>query len=345
MKKSIYFVLIIIFVVGVISCGKKSEKKELNDKKLTLVKVKDVTGESFKETYKVVGIVKPYTSAKLSSEEGGLISYLSKDKGDRVGKGEVVVKLKKDVDEATYEQSLAQYELAKDNYERTGNLYRENATTEQQFTNAKLQLDDAEKTVELFRTRLSKGYVTSPISGVVDAKYMNRGEMTSPGMPIISIVDISRVKINAGLPERFIGQVTVGQTVKVTFDVLPDEDFDGTISYVSPTVDNQSRTFEIEIVLNNSKKKLKPEMSANVIITRHDVDDAVVLERDLIVDNGDEKFVFVLEGDIAKKRMVQEDGNTDNKVLITGGLNIGDKLIYEGFRALADGDKVKVVTE
>jgi RND family efflux transporter MFP subunit len=343
MKKAVYFVLIIILSAGLISCGKKSEQKELNEKKLTNVKVKDVTGESFKETFKVVGLVKPYTSAKLSSEEGGLITYLAKDKGSKVGKGEVVVKLKKDVDEAAYQQALAQYELANDNFDRMENLYKENATTEQQFTSAKLQLDIAEKSVELYRTRLSKGYIISPISGIVDAKFMNKGEMTSPGVPIISIVDISRVKINAGIPERFVGQVTIGQTVKITSDVLPDEEFEGTISFVSPTLDNQSRTFEIEVVLNNSAKKLKPEMSANIILTRLDVDNAVVLQRDLIVDNGDEKYVFVLEGDIAKKRIIEEDGSSDNNVMITGGLKIGDKLIYEGFRALADGDKVRVI--
>ena len=69
----------------------------------------------------------------------------------------------------------------------------------------------------------------------------------------------------------------------------------------------------------------------------------MVLQRDLIVDNGDEKYVFVLEGDIAKKRIIEEDGSSDNNVMITGGLKIGDKLIYEGFRALADGDKVRVI--
>lgn len=346
MKKKLLFVLLVLLSFSFYACGKKnSDPPGNNEKKLTNVKVKDIAGEHFQETYKVIGTVKPFASAKLSSEEGGLITYLAKDKGSRIGKGEVVVKLKKDVDDAAYQQALAQYDLAKDNFERMEKLYQENATTEQQFTSAKLQLDIAEKSVELYRTRLSKGYVISPISGVVDAKFMNRGEMTAPGAPIISVVDISRVKINAGLAERFVGEVTVGQTVKINFDVLPDDEFEGTISYVSPTLDAQSRTFEIEIVLNNSKNKIKPEMSANIIITRLDVDDAVVLPRDLIVDNGDEKFVFILEGDIAKKRNIELDGNAGNNIMVTKGLNIGDKLIYEGFRALADGDKVKIVTE
>lgn len=344
MKRYIYLTLIIALTIFVSACGKKQEKKEA-EKKLSLVKVREIKGEAFSEKYKVVGIVKPYTSAKLSSEEGGIITYLSKDKGNSVSKGETVVVLKKDFDKASYDQAVSQYELAKDNYIRAEKLYLENATTEQVYTNAKLQFDIAEKTVEIYRTRLGKGYIKSPISGVVDAKYMNLGEMTSPGSPVLSIVDISRVKIEAGIPEKYVTQLTKGRSVEITFDVLPDDNFTGKITYISPTLNPQSRTFDIEIILVNKDKKLKPEMSANIFISNLNLSDAVVLERDSFVDNGDEQFVFVLENDIAKKKVIKLGGASDNKVLVSEGLNIGDKLIYYGFRALVDGDKVKVVSE
>jgi membrane fusion protein, multidrug efflux system len=344
MKRFIYLTLVIAIAVGLTACGKKQEKKE-TEKKLSLVKVREIKGEEFSERYKIIGIVKPNTSAKLSSEEGGIITYLSKDKGSSVSRGETVVVLKKDFDKASYDQAVSQYELAKDNYERAERLYLENATTEQVYMNAKLQFNIAEKTVEMFRTRLGKGYIKSPISGVVDAKYMNLGEMTSPGSPILSIVDVSRVKIEAGIPEKYVTRLSKGRTVEITFDVLPDEKFSGKISYISPTLNSQSRTFDIEIIIENRNRLLKPEMSANVFFTNMDLDDAVVLERDSFVDNGDEQFVFVLENDIAKKKIVKIGGASDNKVLISEGLNIGDKLIYYGFRALVDGDKVKVVSE
>ncbi|MFA5403974.1 MAG: efflux RND transporter periplasmic adaptor subunit [Ignavibacteria bacterium] len=344
MKRFIYLMLVIAFSVTISACGKKQEKKE-TEKKLSLVKIRDIKGENFTERYKIVGIVKPNTSAKLSSEEGGIITYLSKDKGSSVSRGETVVVLKKDFDKASYDQAYSQYELSKDNYERAEKLFLENATTEQVYMNAKLQFNIAEKTVEMYRTRLEKGYIKSPISGVVDAKYMNLGEMTNPGSPILNIVDISRVKIEAGIPEKYVTRLSKGRAVEITFDVLPDESFSGKISYISPTLNAQSRTFDIEIILDNRGRKLKPEMSANVFFTNMNLDDAVVVERDSFVDNGDEQFVFVLENDVAKKKIVKIGGTSDNKVLISEGLNIGDKLIYYGFRALVDGDKVKVVSE
>lgn len=342
MRKYLYLLLVLTLTVSIAACGRKKNDK-VEEKKLPLVKTTIVQGEYFEENYKVVGIVKPYESAKISSEEGGLITSLSKDKGSKVGRGEVVVRLKKDVDEAAYLQALSQYELAKENYLRTEKLYLDGIATEQQYTTSKLQMDIALKAVDLYKVRLSKGYVVSPISGVVDAKFMNRGEMTGPGVPILSIVNISKVKISCGIPERYVTQISRGETVKITFDVLPDEEFKGDITYVSPTINPQSRTFEVEIILNNSDRRLKPEMSANITFTNLKVDDAVVLPQDYVVDNGDEKFVFVLEGDIAKKKIIKVGGRSDNKVLIEEGLNKGETLINVGFQGLNDGDKVSVV--
>lgn len=95
--------------------------------------------------------------------------------------------------------------------------------------------------------------------------------------------------------------------------------------------------------MNNPNAKFKPEMSANITFTNKSVDNAVVLQQDYVVDNGDEKFVFVLEGDIAKKRIVKLGGRSDNTVLIEDGLNIGETLINVGFQGLNDGDKVTLV--
>ena len=335
-------IFIVLASVIFVSCGSNEENSE-NQKKLPIVRTQPIEVQSFTEAYNIIGVVKPYDEATLSSEEGGLITYLRVDKGDRVRRGQVIARLKKDVDYASYQQSLAQYELARINFERMESLYLDDVTTEAEYTNAKLNLEIAEKTVDVFERRLSKGYVRSPISGVVDAKYMFKGEVSSPGAPIIKIVDVSRVKISAGIPERYINDVTKGSKVTITFDILPGEEYEGTINYVSPTLSPINRTFEIEIVLNNPDRKLKPEMSANVKVTRFKVDNAVVLPQDLVVDFGEEKYVFVLENDIAKKRIITIGGRNGNNILIESGLNLGDKLIYEGYQSLVDGDKVKVI--
>lgn len=342
MKKILIALFVLITAVSLTSCGKKKEEVK-KEKKLPLVKIMEVQGSSFTEKFKVTGVLKPYESAKLSSEEGGIIVSLTKDKGSRVGRGDVIARLLKDADYAAYEQSLAQYNLAKENYDRTERLYIDGVATEQQYTSAKLQLDIAEKSVKIYETRLRKAVVISPISGIVDAKYMNRGEMSSPGAPILSIINVSKVKVSVGIPERYVNDIVKGQRVKVNIDVFPDDEFYGTISYIAPALNPATRTFEIEVVIANPNGKLKPEMAASMEFTKKEMDNVVVLNQDMIIDNVEEQFVFVLEGDIARKRLLKLGGRHDNSVMIEDGLMIGEKFVSEGFQFLADGDKVQVV--
>lgn len=344
-RKIFYSVIALILSLAVYSCGKSGgeEKKDTTDKKLPLVKVKTVEAGTFSDNFKVLGVIKPYTSAKVSSEEGGLIVSLNKDKGSYVRQGEIIARIKKDVEIATYEQTEAQIELARINYEKQKMLFEDNATTEIQYLTAKWQYEAAIKGQDVLKQRLKTGYIRSPISGVVDEKFMNRGEMSAPGSPIVNIIDIASVKVSAGVPEMYITKIEKGQNVMITVDVLPGVTFEGKVSYIAPALQGTSRTFEIEIVINNRDKVLKPGMNANVQITEFTEGNAVVIQQDLIIDYGEEQYLFVLEGDIAKKRVVKLGGRNENTVLIESGLNPGEILITEGFQAIKDGDKVQVV--
>jgi membrane fusion protein (multidrug efflux system) len=334
---------ILLLSLFVFSCGGNKNGEKNNTEKLPLIKVQEVKPGYFAEKFTVVGVVKPYASAKISSEEGGLILEILKDKGEHVSKGQIVIRLKKDVQTATYDQMVAQYELAKLNFEKQQQLYDDNATSEVAYLTAKWQLEAAAKGLDVVKTHISNGFIRSPISGVVDDKFMNEGEMSVPSVPILSVVDVSRVKISAGVPEKYVEQISKGQEVKITVDVLPGQEFSGKISYISPTLSQGSRTFEIEIIINNSKLALKPEMSANIELSRSEKENAIAIPQDYIIDYGDEKYVFLYDNGIAKKMDLHLGGRNENLVLVKEGLKEGDKLIIEGFQSLTDGEKVKVV--
>lgn len=341
--------LLVLAAMIYTGCGNDNGKTENKDstkinEKLPIVKVMEVNTSSFSENLKIVGIVKPNASAKISSEEGGLITMLNKEKGSYVRKGEIIVRIKKDVELATMDQNEAQIELARMNYEKQKQLYEDNATTEIQYLTAKWQYEAALRSQDILKQRLKTGFVRSPISGFVNEKYMNRGEMSAPGMPIVNVIDVSSVKISAGVPERFVDQVKIGQPVRITIDVIPGAEFTGKINYIAPSLSTSNRTLEIEIIIENRDKIIKPEMSANVEIIQSFNPDAIVLPQDYIVDFGENnKYVFVLEGDIAKKRMITIGGREKNNVLIASGLSKGEKLIFEGFQQLADNDKVQIL--
>jgi RND family efflux transporter MFP subunit len=342
-SKTVISVLVLTLSVLFYACGKSggetSEQK--NEQKLAIIKAKTVESSVFENSFKVIGSIKPFAEAKVSAEEGGLLVSLNKDKGSPVGRGEIIARLKKDVEHATYDQIEAQVNLAKMNYEKQKQLWEENATTEIQYLTAEWQYKSALSQLEVMKLRLRTQYIRSPISGVVSEKFMNRGEMTSPGAPIVNIIDISSVKISAGLPEMYVPKIKKGQSVSVTIDVLPGVEFEGKVNYIAPSLSGASRTFEIEVVIRNRDRILKPGMSANIQIAEYREENAVVIPQDLIVDNGEEQFVFILEGDTAKKRAVKLGDRNQNMVHILTGLNPGDKIITEGFQSLKDGEKVQ----
>ena len=152
------------------SCGKNSgsETNKQEDSRLTLVRIQTIIPQKFSENFRVVGVIKPFASAKVSSEEGGLILSIPKDKGSFVSRGETVVRIKKDVETAVYNQTEAQVELARLNFEKQKQLYEENATTELQYLNAKWQYEAAVRGLEVLSQRLKSGTVRAPISGVIE---------------------------------------------------------------------------------------------------------------------------------------------------------------------------------
>lgn len=338
------FLVMVSFVLY--SCGSNGDSETTDkpdEKKLPVVKVITVETSTFADDFRVLGVIKPFASAKVSSEEGGLIVSLTKDKGSYVGRGEIIARLKKDVEMASLEQTEAQVELARMNYEKQKQLYEENATTEIQYLTAKWQYEAAVRGADILKTRLKTGFIRSPISGVVDEKYMNRGEMSAPGSPIVNIIDISKVKISAGVPEMYLPKIKMGQSVNVTVDVLPGVEFEGKISYIAPSLQGSSRTFEVEVIINNKEKLLKPGMNANVLILESTQPNSVTIQQDLIVDYGEEQYVFIANGDVAQKKVLKLGGRNGNMVHILEGLNPGDLLITEGFQALKDGQKIQIV--
>jgi membrane fusion protein (multidrug efflux system) len=333
--------VLLLFILSLAGCSK--EEEVVADKKLPLVKTQTVNVQPFSEYYNIVGVVKPIEEATVSAVEGGLITYLQVDKGSRIGRGQVLVRLRKDVEYAVYQQTLSQYELAKSNYDRIERLYLEGVSTEQEYTNAKLNLDIAEKSIGVTEERLKNAVVTSPINGIVDQKFMNKGETAPPGSPILKIVNVSRVKVSTGIPERFLPDIAIGTQVDISFSVFPGEVFSGRVNYISPTINKINRTFEIEVEIQNPQGRFKPEMSANLSVLKYKIDDAIVLPQDIVVDLGNEKYLFVYDNGVAKRRTVTLGGYSGNNVHITSGLKKGDIIITEGFQSLADGDKVTIL--
>lgn len=347
-KSKIVLSLILIAALALlnISCdnseGSEQGKNTSNDPSV-FVRTLELKSEQFTDYIFVLGVAKAFYQANLSSDEGGRIKKFVNDKGSYVKEGEVIVELDNDVLKAGLDAAKAQYDMAENNFLMQEQIYKENVTSELQYLNAKYERDAAKANYELIKARYERTFIKAPFSGIVDRKFAERGELVLPGAPIVSLVNIFRIKIEAGVPENYVNHVNKGDSVKVIFKDLENKEYRAVLSYVGRTITTNNRTFPIEIYLNNSNSSIKPELSAQVYIQKAKFDSAIIIPEEVVTNTDLGYTVFVEENGIAKMRIVDIISRSNNKVAVKSGLKKGENLIYVGFQNLVDGIKVKVV--
>jgi len=313
-------------------------------KKRTLVTLDTVAIESF---YKYVDIQANVVSedyVNASSEVGGRLINVYAKEGDYVARG----KLLATVDLESIEKQLSEIEtthsLAKTVYERQNRLWEKNIGSEIQLLEAKNNKERLEKSMETLKFQLGKKNVYAPISGYIDMEFAKAGEMTSPGMPILSILNTRKVKIVADLPENYLGTVKKGDQVSVYFPAL-DKEINSSITMLGRSIDPSNRTFKIEIYTDNKSGMLKPNLLAEVKINNYSKAEAIVLASDLVQEDVNGKqFIFIAQQKdsllIAKKVNVVLGESYENKIVIEEGIKLNDLVILDGARSLSDGNLI-----
>jgi RND family efflux transporter MFP subunit len=307
------------------------------------VEVSKLEGEKFTDYISVVGTVQPFQKAKLSSDEGGKIKEFKKDKGSYVQKGEVILVIDNDVLKANLDAAKAQYELSQVTFEKQEKIWKDNVGSEFQYLESKYRLDQNEANYNLMKARYGKTFIKAPFDGVLDNKSYEAGEFASPGMPIIDIISTYRFKVEAGVPERYVGKINKGDKATLNLKNVDSGTFTGKVTYVGSSVLVDNRTFPVEILIDSKSKLFKPELAVEVNVIKGEYDNMICVP-DEVVSRVDEGYVvFVEEDGKAQSRPIEIQSRFGDKIAIKSGLNEGENLITIGFQNLVHGQKVTVV--
>lgn len=318
--------------------------------KIVNVETTTVEPRSFAATVRLTGEAEPETDVTVSAEESGVLERFVAERGTRVRRGAPIARIDDAVLSAQVEEARAMAELAHDRYVRQRRLWEEeNIGSEIAYLQAKSEAESSAARHEQLQARLDRTIVRAPVAGTVDDHLVEAGEVVQPGMPVARIIDASRLKVSGGVPERFAPRVSVGDSTTITFDILPGRVFEGRISFVGIAVDRQSRTFPIEIVMDNPDGEVKPYMIANVRVMMRRIDDAIVIPREVLLRTEDGQQVIVVGqgegGDVAVARDVTLGATSENEVVVTSGLEAGDRLVVRGHQLVDPGDRVRIVGE
>ncbi|MEO0776238.1 MAG: efflux RND transporter periplasmic adaptor subunit, partial [Bacteroidota bacterium] len=191
-----------------------------------------------------------------------------------------------------------------------------------------------------------KAKVYAPIGGVVDRVFLKAGELAAPGAPIVQILNTSKVKVVANVPEVYLKVVGRGDRVRIVVPAL-EEEYQGRVSLVGSTINPENRTFAVEVELNNKRKLLKPNLLANMYLVDYEKKNAVVVPLETVQQEvGGKNFVYVhsdgAEGAYAQKVYIETGESYEGEVIISEGLKGGESLIVEGARGLSEDELIKV---
>ena len=214
------------------------------------------------------------TEVTVSSKVTGKVSSILVEEGMTISEGTVLASIEaKELGEAL-KSAQARFKIAKDDLERSNRLYRDHMISQQQYEGASSSLDIAAAALEIARLQVENTTITAPISGIVLVKAIERGELATVGAPIATLADLTKVKLTVYLPEQNIGQVKLGEEVRISVDSFPGVEFAGQVVYISAQAEftpksiqtKEERTtqvFAIRIEIPNSDLKLKPGMPAD----------------------------------------------------------------------------------
>ncbi|PWJ54749.1 RND family efflux transporter MFP subunit [Dyadobacter jejuensis] len=310
--------------------------------KVKAVTVATLSAQTFKHYVELQGTVDAKNSILVTPKTGGAITAMNVKEGDYVKAGTVIGRIDDNILRESIEELKTQLSLVTTLYEKQKNLWDQKIGTELQYLQAKNNKESLEKKMVTLKAQLAQNTIVSPMAGVVDQVNVRIGEMASPGMGVVRVVNLSNLKVVAKVSDVFAGSVKKGDEVIINFPGI-DKEYNGRISFVSTTVDPLSRTFTIEANLP-SDRSLKPNMMAQVQINDVTKKDALVIEQNYVQGTEKGQVVFVAEskGDkkIAKSRIVKTGLNYNGKIEVIEGLNAGDQLITMGYQEVADGQVI-----
>ena len=211
-----------------------------------------------------------------------------------------------------------------------------------QLNVASAQLVQAEASAAEMRIRVDQTRISAPISGLVGRRHVDPGALVNANTSIVTIIKLDSVELVAAVPERGVAKVQVGAPGTVYVDALPGRSFRGQVARISPLLDPQTRTAQVEVVVPNPQHELKAEMFARVELDFGSKREALRIPRQALVVRGEQQGVFVIADDVVRFREIQIGLAEDDWLEVTGGVEVGETVATMGANLLRDGDPVRV---
>ena len=338
-----------------------------------LVEAAAVARADIDERLQLVGNLVGAATVEVAPKVNGRLREIPVRLGDPVTQGQMVGRVEDDelqqqlsqreasyeVARATVRQREADLALARTTRDRSASLFARELVARQELDDAdarhqaaqaqldlaRAQFDEAGARLAELRINLENTSLLSPVDGFIGRRYLDPGAYVTSNTAVVSVVDISLVRLVANIVERDLRMVREGVTAHIEVDAFPDESFTGRVARVAPVLDPATRTAEIEIEIPNPDFRLKPGMYARVGLAVGSKSQALVVPREAVVVRTSARGVFVVDsaGDAlsASFAALVTGLEDDRYVEVVDGVAEGDRVVTTGAAGLQHGDPLR----
>ena len=339
MRKSIQLTALLAMVVLGSCTGGGKETSAAQQEKVVekqRVKLASVTARPVEQVQEYTATVEAEVKNNIAPATPVRIDEIFVEVGDPVRKGQKLVQM----DAANLNQLKLQIENQKIEFSRVDELYKVGGASKAAWDTAKMSLEINETA---YKNLMENTSLLSPINGVITARNYDNGDMYSASKPVLTVEQITPVKLMINVSESYFTKVKKGASVKVNVEVYGDQVFDGIISLVYPTIDPLTRTFPVEIKLANKDQKVRPGMFARATLSFGTQENVVVPDLAIVKQAGSgDRYVFVYEEGKVYHKKVLLGRRMGAEYELLSGVDNNAQVVVAGQVRLVDGLEVQV---
>lgn len=311
-----------------------------------VVAAASVRPETWQPSLQAVGGLAAIQGVYVTNEIAGLVENINFKSGQRVDKGELLLQLSDSTDQAELRGLLAEERLAELQFERAERLLKQKSVSRSTYDEAQAHLDNARAQVASKRAEIQKKQIQAPFSGQLGIRQVDLGGYLAPGSRIVLLQALDPIYLNYSLPERYFSMISPGQKVTVKMQAYPDRMFAGRITAISPGINPETRSIQVQATLDNPEHLLRPGMFAEVRTLLPESKQVLTLPRTAITYNPYGDMVFVIkekEGNlVVQQQQVQTGQVRRGRVEIVEGLQRGERVVSAGQVKLRSGQRVQI---
>jgi membrane fusion protein (multidrug efflux system) len=342
-----------LLVAGLLACGGEEAASE---KPAPPVSIAQVTVTDLLEEIEATGELIAPNHAKIAAEVGGRITAIVIEEGNPVEAGAIVLAIDPEAREldlksarASMTEASAAHSEAVREAKRVRRLKKKNMASQAQFDSAETaqkrarsQAEGAEARLGVAERALREASVAAPFAGLVAQRFVSPGEYVQPGEPLFELVALDPIEVEFTLPEADSSRVALGNSVGVRVAPYPDEEFDATVTFVSPTIDPRTRTLRVKATIRNPEGRLRPGLFARADLGIAMLRDVMLVPEEAVLQRADGSVLYLLKGDRVERVRAETGRHRGGMVVVHAGVTPGSTVVVRGHTRLSDGQRVEI---